>query len=155
MNEELPPSERPPEPPRRRSWEEEKEREKEQEKEAEKAQDYAEKYRRDPISSIFWAGVLILAGLVFFAENFGYLPRIGGAEPWNWIAFGAGVLLLLEVLVRAASPDYARPVMGRVIFAAVLMMVGLSGLVRAEITWPLILVLVGVGILANTLFRRS
>jgi hypothetical protein len=157
MNEELPPSERPPRPPSR-SWEEEKEAEKAREKEAEKIEEkgygYAEKFRRDPLSAVFWAAILILVGLVFMAENLDMLPQIGEMEAWHWIAFGAGLLLLLEALVRVVSPDHARPVIGRFIFAVICLMGGLSGLISPEITWPLVLVLIGVGILIRAVLRR-
>lgn len=162
MSQELPPSERPSEPPRS-SWEDEKEREKEREKEQEKEREkenekgqYAgEKFRRDPISGAFWAGVLIMAGLIFLADNLGYLPQVGNAEVWHWIVFGIGVAMLLEALVRTLSPDYARPVTGRFIWSGVLIVVGASGVISTEITWPLILVVVGVGILISTLLRKT
>ena len=161
MSQDLPPSERPPEPPRA-AWEDEKEREKEQEKEQEKEREkesekeqYAgEKFRRDPISAAFWAGILILAGLILLANNMKILPQIGSADVGHWIAFGAGLAILLEGVVRAVSPDYARPVTGRFILGSVLMVIGLSGIVDTELTWPLLLVLIGVGILLNSLFRR-
>lgn len=156
MSEELPPSERPPEPPSR-SWEEEKEREKEQEKtqekETEKGRGYEEKIRRDPLSAVFWAGILIMAGLVFLAANLGLLPKIGDTEPWHWIVFGAGVLLALEALVRTVSPDYARPTTGRLIFAGILMVAGLSGLFETQLMWPLVIVLIGVALLLKALSR--
>ncbi len=164
MSEEPPPSERPPEPPQPPSyrWEDEKsrekEREKEQEKEAEKTEEkgrgYEEKLRRDPISAVFWASLLIVTGVVFMLDNLGYLPRPGHMEPWHWIAIGVGALLLIEAVVRVASPDYARPVTGRFILAGVFLIGGLSGLVQVEIGWPLILILVGLAILAGSLFRR-
>ncbi len=154
---ELPPSEQPPQPPRY-SWEDEKEQEKEQEKEAEKGAAYAEKYRRDPLSAAFWAAILILAGLIFLADNMGYLPSEGqfrSVEVWHWIMVGAGLLLFLEAIVRLVSPDYARPVRGRFIFAGALIAVGLSSMLnRPEIVWPLILVIVGVSILFSVIFRR-
>ncbi|MBN1430852.1 MAG: hypothetical protein JXB07_20950 [Anaerolineae bacterium] len=157
MSQDLPPSERPPDPPRS-SWEDEKEREKEQEKErekeAEKGQQAGEKFHRDPISTAFWAGILILAGLILMADNLDYLPDVGRAEVWHWIAFGAGVAIVLEGLVRAVSPDHARPVTGRFILGGILIMVGLSGIVSTELTWPLLLVMIGVAILLNSLFRR-
>ncbi len=162
MSQELPPSEQPSKPPRS-SWEDEKEREKEQEKEREKESEKenekgsaaGEKFRRDPISGAFWAGILILAGLIFLADNMGYLPQIGNAEVWHWIAFGAGLALLLEALVRTLSPDHARPTTGRFILSGVLIVVGASGVISTEITWPLILVVVGIGILVTTLWRRT
>jgi hypothetical protein len=158
---ELPPSERPPQPPHY-SWEEEKEKEKEQEKEqekeAEKGAAYAEKYRRDPLSAAFWAGILILAGLIFLADNMEILPserQFSNVEVWHWIAVGAGLLLFLEAIIRLVSPDYARPVRGRFIFAGALIAVGLSSMLgNPEIIWPLILVIVGVSILFGVIFRR-
>jgi hypothetical protein len=162
MSQELPPSEKPTQPPRS-SWEDEKEREKEREKEHEKEREkenekgqYAgEKFRRDPISGAFWAGILILAGLVFLADNLGYLPQVGNADEWHWIVFGAGLIVLLEALVRTLSPDYARPVTGRFILSGVLMVVGASGIIGTDVTWPLILVVVGLGILLTTLLRKQ
>lgn len=161
MSQELPPSEQPSQPPRS-SWEDEKEREKEREKEQEKerekenekSQEAGEKFRRDPISGAFWAGVLILAGLVFMADNLGYLPEVGNADAWHWIAFGAGVALFLEALVRTFSPDHARPVTGRFIFSGILIVIGASGIVGTETTWPLILIVAGIGILLGTLLRK-
>ena len=156
MSEQLPPSERPPAPPRS-SWEEEKEREKEAEKEAEKAEKpyaFYEKYRRDPLSGVIWALVLIWAGVVFIGDNLGLLPQVGRADPWNWIFFGAGVLVMLEVLLRLVSPDYARPVGGRVVWGGILMAIGLSGIYGFDVTWPLILVLIGVSILVGSVMRR-
>jgi cation transport ATPase len=161
MSQELPPSERPSEPSRP-SWEDEKEREKEQEKEQEKEREKepekeghaGEKFQRDPVSAAFWAGILILAGLILMADNLHYLPQIGHAQVWNWIAFGAGLAVLLEGVMRAVSPDYARPVTGRFIMGGVLIVIGLSGIVSAEITWPLLLVVVGLGLLITNLMRR-
>ncbi|MBN1312276.1 MAG: hypothetical protein JXB30_12730 [Anaerolineae bacterium] len=162
MSQELPPSERPPEPPRS-SWEDEKEREKEQEKEQEKEREkeaekgeYAgDKFRRDPISAAFWASILILAGLILMADNLELLPQIGNAQVWHWIVFGAGLAVLLEGAVRAVSPDHARPVTGRFIIGGILMVVGLSGVINTELTWPLLLVLIGAAILLNSLFRQK
>jgi hypothetical protein len=166
MMSELPPNERPPAeqappPPPRRSWEEEKEAEKEAEKEQEKEQEkdtekssyYGEKFRRDPLSAVFWAAIFILAGIVLLAENMGWLPTLGEAEPWQWIMLGAGGLLLIEALIRATSPDYARPTTGRFILAVILIGVGAAGIFAIELTWPLILIVVGVAILLRTIIR--
>jgi hypothetical protein len=115
MSQELPPSEQPSQPPRS-SWEDEKEREKEREKEQEKEREkenekgqYAgEKFRRDPISGAFWAGILILAGLIFLADNMGYLPRsVTPCVPDRFLRRG----LVSRGLVRTFSPTM-RPVTG-------------------------------------------
>jgi hypothetical protein len=114
-----------------------------------------QKEKRKHLETIYWAGVLIWVGLVFGAENLGILPQIGGAEAWSWIFFGAGLYALLMALFRIASPDYSNPTAGDYIWAGVLIIIGLSGLTTLEISWPLILVLVGIVILGNALLRRN
>lgn len=114
----------------------------------------SEHERRRRLHAIYWACVLIWAGLVFAADSVGWLPRVGKAGPWNWLFFGAGLLALLGALWRGASPAYARPRVGNYIWAGVLMIIGLSGVITLKITWPLILLLVGLALLALNLFRR-
>jgi hypothetical protein len=163
MGPELPPSERPPEDfyqsekerEKEREKEQEKEQEKEREKEREKGQQPGEKFRRDPVGAAFGAGVLILVGLILMADNLGFLPQIGKSEVWHWIACGIGIIILLEVLVRATSPDHARPVTGRLIFGGILLAAGLSGIIETTLIWPLILILIGFAVLARNLFRQS
>ena len=49
----------------------EKDREKREEKSSQE-KSWEEKYRRDPVSSVVWAGVLVWAGLVLLASNLGF-----------------------------------------------------------------------------------
>jgi hypothetical protein len=109
-----------------------------------------------PFSSrrIVWAGALIIAGLVFLANTMGLLPRIAGVDQWNWIALGVGVLLLGEWLMCAVSGEYSHHSKGNLIMAGILIAIGLSGLVEARFTWPLILMVLGVAALFGALFRR-
>jgi hypothetical protein len=162
MNEELPPSERPPaqRPPQDEKGAEktaEKEREKTEEKAVEeKPRYYEEKYRRDPISGMFWAALLILAGMVFLAENFNVLPKVAGreVESWVWILFGAGVLVLLEAAVRLASPDYRLPTTGRFIWGGMLMLIAVGlAIGNFDVVWPLVLVIIGLAILLRGIIR--
>ncbi len=106
------------------------------------------------LQGIYWACVLIWAGLVFAADGAGWLPQVGKAGPWNWAFFGAGVLALLGALWRAVSPKYARPGVGNYVWGGVLIIIGLGGVITFKITWPLVLLLVGLAFLAVNLFRR-
>jgi len=106
------------------------------------------------LQGIYWACVVIWVGLVFAADSVGWLPKVGNADPWNWAFFGAGVLALLGALWREVSPKYARPRVGNYIWAGVLIIIGLSGVITFKITRPLILLLVGLALLALNLFRR-
>jgi hypothetical protein len=158
----LPPSERPPQPPRPSGgWEQEKEAEKTEEKEREKGgyegEKFTEKYRRDPIGGIFAAAILIWLGLVFLAENLGLLPRFGELEVGHWIAMGIGGLLLVEAFVRLTSAEHRRNVTGRLIFGGILLLLGLSGALALdfETIWPAFLIVIGLFLLARVFFWRQ
>ncbi|NIT36819.1 MAG: hypothetical protein GTN49_10030 [candidate division Zixibacteria bacterium] len=110
--------------------------------------------QRRRLQGLYWACVLIWAGLVFAADSVGWLPKVGSADPWNWVFFGAGLLALLGALWREVSPAYARPRVGNYVWAGVLIIIGLSAVIALKITWPLVLLVVGLVLLANFLFRR-
>lgn len=137
----------------------EKEHEKDHEKEQEKSWD--EKWRRDPLSAIVWAAILIWAGVVLLASNMGILQNWASAlgleqlEVWSAIFAGAGILVLLEAAVRLAVPEYRRPVMGTIIWGLVLIGIGLSDIISWSALWAIILILIGLSILLRGFFPRQ
>lgn len=139
--------------------------EKEQEKREEKSpeeKNWDEKYRRDPLGSIAWAFILIWAGLVFLASNLGWvnfeaipgLPRGFSSEPWSWILVGAGVIILIEVVIRLLVPEYRRPIIGSLFLAVILIGIGLGNLFNWNITGALILIALGLMIIFRGVFRE-
>jgi hypothetical protein len=145
---------------------EEKEEEKTHEKEQEKVD---EKGGSDPLNAVVFALILIWAGVILLAHNFGFLEafedlvsRIPAGRldlPWEEISFfsltawrlfflGAGALVLIEVLIRLLVPEYRRRVMGSVIGAVVLLALGLGGW---NLIWPLVLIAIGASILLRGL----
>ena len=140
--------------------------EKEMEKNEEKAPE--EKWRRDPLSSIVWACILIWAGLVFLASNLGWLDAIVSESEeitgisaidnvlsaWSLVLAGAGVIILLEVAIRLLIPAYRRPVMGTFIFGIILIGIGLGDLINWNILWPLIIIGIGLSFLVRA-FRKQ
>ena len=128
------------------------EKEKREEKE-EKSRE--EKWRRDPLSGMVWAGILIWAGLVLLADNFKLLVRLEWMEAWAIILIGAGLILLLEVAVRLLVPAYRRAVTGTLILGLVLIGVGLGDLLTWDVIGPLILIVLGLFILVRVLLRRG
>jgi Na+/melibiose symporter-like transporter len=132
----------------------EKEEEKQHEKEDEKRQE--EKWRRDPLGAVLWAAVLIWAGLVLLAINTGYLDTIGlpGLDAWPLIFIGAGVIVLVGVVIRLAVPTYRRAVVGTIIWGLILVGIGLGGLYGWDVIWPLIVIAIGLSILVGGLTRR-
>ena len=147
----------------------EKSDEKETEKREEKSPEekgWDEKYRRDPLSGIIWALILIWAGAVFLAANLGlmdqwmqantrlplFLSRLGGT--WPIVLIGAAILLLAEVVIRLLAPIYRRPVGGTIFLAVIFIAVALGNLISWSIVAPLILIALGLWIIFRSLLRR-
>lgn len=125
----------------------------EKEEKGEKEEEKHEKgeWQRDRLSTLVWAAILIWAGLVFLAANAGYAMM--AEEAWPIIAAGAGVIILLEAVVRTTNPTYRRPVGGTIILGVVLLAIGLGVWFDVSLLWPLVLVAIGVGMLLRGLAR--
>jgi hypothetical protein len=135
---------------------EEKQYEKQHEKRDEKT--WEEKHRSDPLSRVIWAGILIWAGVVLLANNLDIIrdiPLLGGMSAWSLVFAGAGLIILVEVLIRLVAPVYSGPVIGSLIIALVLLGIGLDDLVGWSIVWPTIVIGFGVVILFRALFRKE
>jgi hypothetical protein len=131
------------------------EKEEKQEKQGEKEEkSWDEKWRRDPLSAAIWAGILVWAGLVFLADNLGLLARIERLDAWGLIFAGAGLLVLLEVVVRSLVPDYRRPVIGTLVFGIILLGIGLGDLVGWGVIWAVVLIIIGLSILVRGFLGR-
>ena len=132
---------------------------KEEEKEEEKGRGWDEKWRRDPLSAMVWAAILIWAGVVLLLGNVGVLDdlRVGDSyvEPWSIGFIGAGVIVLVEVVIRLLVPAYRRVVGGTIVFAAVLLGVGLGEMVGWAVIGPVILIVLGVSVLLGGALRRD
>jgi hypothetical protein len=144
----------------------EKDREKRDEKSPQE-KSWEEKYRRDPVSSVSWAAILVWAGLVLLADNLGLLSGIqvigerlpgfaflGRMEAWSMIFIGAGIIVLAGALVRLMVPEYRQPLTGTLILGLVLIGIGFGNIFGVSIVWPLILIAIGLGILLRG-FQRG
>jgi hypothetical protein len=129
--------------------EEEKVQEKQDEKQGEKSWD--EKWRRDPVNAAAWAIALIWAGLVLLAENLNLLANYGDPEPWWVILAGAGIIFVIEAVVRLLVPSYRRNVVGTFVLGVILLGIGLGNLFGANITWAAVLIAIGVAMLLRGL----
>jgi hypothetical protein len=116
------------------------------------------KQKRDKkfFDGLFWAGFLILVGLVFGADYMGIsLPELGGGESWQWIFLGAGVYGLALSIIRVSSPKYPNPNTLDYIGVGVLFLIGFSGMISFDSTWPIILILVGVVIIGSLFMKKD
>ena len=140
---------------------EEKEEEKEEEKQEKEEKSWDEKYRRDPLSAVVWAIILIWVGVVLLGENLGLLRgfRLGtrGAVigTWDLIFIGAGLLFIVEAVVRLLVPEYRRPVVGTIIFGAILLSIGLGNVISWGAVWAVALIVLGGGMLLRGLRRQD
>lgn len=127
-----------------------------------------EKRRRDPLGTIIWALIFIWAGVVLLLDNLGYLQVIQsrqriipglefleGLSTWAIIFVGAGVIFLFEVLIRLLVPEYRRPVGGTIIFALILIGVGLGNFFGWGVIWPLIIIAIGLSLIFRGLIRTG
>jgi len=128
--------------------------EKQEEKEEKEEKSWDEKWQRDPLSAAVWAAILIWAGLVLLVDNLGLLARFELLEAWGLIFVGAGLILLLEVAVRLLIPSFRRAVAGSLVFAIILLAIGLGNLVGWGVIWPLVLIIIGLSILLRGLLWR-
>ncbi len=122
---------------------------------------------RDSLSTLIWALIFIWAGGVLLAENLGYLGALQtrltdlpgvwsyfGLAGWPLIFLGAGVLVLVEIVIRLVVPAYRRPILGRAILAIVLLGIGLGPITNWGLIWPAILIIIGVALLLRVPFRN-
>jgi hypothetical protein len=112
-----------------------------------------EKWREDPFGATVWALILIWAGVALLLDSAGVLD---GATINGWqLAFtGAGVILLLEAVVRLIVPAYRQPVIGTVILGVVFLSIGLGELINFGIIVAVAVILVGLSLLLRGLGRR-
>jgi len=152
--------EKQPQPPRQPYYDEKTEEKFEKEDEKQR-----EKHDQDPLSSLAWALILIWAGLVYLANNLGWLDQIQiqqvlpegiefiGLKPWALIFLGAGVIIFFEALIRTFVPAYRSSTGGNFVLAAIFIGIGLSMIFTWELIWPFILIGMGLAALASALVR--
>jgi len=138
------------------SYQDEKAEEKRQEKDQEEKHGKGWDWQRDSFSQTIWALILIWAGAALLAVTLDmpFLGWLHWGNVWGVIIFGAALLLGLEIAVRLMVPKYAQPLRGRIILAAVLVVVGISHLTDLEL-WPLILIALGLSVLFKSFGGRK
>jgi hypothetical protein len=119
-----------------------------------------EKRSSDPLSAVIWALILIWTGLVFLAENLGWLTQFELETPWGLVFIGAGLLVWFEVVLRLVLTQYRRPVIGTFIFGIILLGIGV-GLAFGTtpqmwgVIFAVVIIAAGVAILLRGLGRRA
>ncbi len=112
-----------------------------------------EKWSRDPLGGLIWGLIIIWAGLTLVAANLGTFPWLTWDNAWALIFIGAGLIFLLEIVIRLVAPSYRRPVGGRLILALIALAIGAGTFIGWELTWPLMVIAIGVAIIVGVLLR--
>jgi hypothetical protein len=98
---------------------------------------------------IGWGLLFILAGILFFAQNKGWLH----GEGWSYFAIGLGAILVLGFLVRHFSDENNRwGALGRLIVGLSLVYVGTASIYGFGEWWPLALITIGIVCLVKALW---
>ena len=123
--------------------------------------------QRDFLSDVAWALILIWAGLVFLANNLGWL--VGWQLPqsvmpkglealslgtWSLIFLGAGVILLLEGLLKLLIPSRRSGMGGAFLTGFIFLGITLSNLYDWDVIFPLVLIGLGLTALLSALTRE-
>jgi hypothetical protein len=106
---------------------------------------------RGPWGGLFWGLLLIMIGLIFFAQQQGWLSD---ETWWHYLLIGLGVVFIIDGLVCYFKPEYRRASLGRFIPGIILVVVGVAFVYNFAQWWPIILIGVGAVILLSFLFRR-
>jgi hypothetical protein len=118
-------------------------------------QKYDERKERRRLEGLWWAVVVIWAGLVFGADGMGLMPQVGDASAWSWIFLGAGMVGILGSFYRLTLSNVPNPTAWDWVWSGICLIIGLDGFVTLNIFWPLILILVGGIALVNELRPRD
>lgn len=108
----------------------------------------------DALSGIIWGLVLVVAGLIFLGVTLDFLPGLSIGTAWGIVFLAAGALFLIETVIRLLVPAYRRPVTGTLIFAFILLGIGLGITIGFQYVWPLIIIGIGLIILVGQFVRR-
>ncbi|MDY6893610.1 MAG: hypothetical protein SVO26_07885 [Chloroflexota bacterium] len=133
---------------RRRSEKDEKDEKNHNEKD--RGEGMEEKWQRDPLSGIFFGLIVVLVGVFLALAS---MNIISWAIWWAYLLAGVGVVLIVEAIIRYASPTQRRPVFVRLLVGLILIAIGGSNIAGLENWWPLLIIIVGAAIVLYGITR--
>lgn len=107
---------------------------------------------QDFINMTTWAAIFIWAGLVLLPAKVNLITALTNWGVWSLAFIGAGVIVLLGMLICLLWSECARPKGRRLILALILLGIGLQGVVGWQIIWPVVLITIGISIMLRGVF---
>jgi hypothetical protein len=95
--------------------------------------------------------ILIWLGISFYLVQANY---IGWNDWWPYLIIGIGVVLIAQAVIRYSTSRFKGAAMGSLIGGAVLLIIGLAGIVGMKDWWPLILIAIGVVVILGGVTAR-
>jgi len=105
---------------------------------------------RDPLGILFAALIIILIGCLFLLRSLGYIQW---NDWWKYFLIGLGSIFLIDAIIRGFVPQFRRSVLDRIIPGIILIAVGFGFLLGFGDFWPIVLIVVGVGMIITFLVR--
>jgi hypothetical protein len=113
--------------------------------------EWRDKKYHDPLRGLFWGVILIMLGVLFFAQTQNW---ISWDSWWQIFLVGLGVVFLIDALIHSVNSSMRRGVFGKVIAGLILITIGTAFLIHLEQWWPLILIIIGVAIVFRFIVYR-
>ena len=95
--------------------------------------------------------ILILLGILFLMSE---MDKVSWSDWWAYFLVGLGAIFLIEALLRSFSPEGRRAIGGRLVAGPILIVIGASHLIGLEHWWPLVLIVVGIGVLISAFIKK-
>jgi hypothetical protein len=105
---------------------------------------------RSPIGGLLPGLILILLGVLFLLD---YLKMLPGDQWWQYFLVGLGIIFIVEAWMQYLNPATRRPGFSRIISGLVLVGVGLFFLFGFSQWWSLVLIVIGLLLVLNFVFR--
>jgi hypothetical protein len=112
-------------------------------------------WRQDKVDAVGWGVAFIWGALVLLAGTTNFTANYSWWDGWGVFFTGAAVITLIETVIRLQIPAYRGKWVGSLIWACILLAIGLGAWERAGWIWVLVLFAIGVIILREAFARKG
>ncbi len=111
-------------------------------------------WKQDRLDTYGWAAAFIWGALVLLADATGFAAAFAWWDGWGLFFAGAGIIVLIETAIRQFVSKYQRTWTGDLIFALILLAVGLGDWQGFAWLWPLVFIAIAASILRSAFLSQ-